>query len=347
MILGSIYGIYKSIRPFMFQVKSFEKLANTIYKEKNKEKGPKIVAIGGGTGLSVLLRGLKNYSNNISAIITVSDDGGSSGRLRRELGVIPPGDFRNCLVALSDTEPLLAELFQYRFNQGNGLKGHSFGNLFIAAMNDLTRSFPEALMQSSKILAVKGEIIPATLQNVKLIAKLEDGSEILGESFIGKTKSKITHLSIHPENTKAYPPALDKIKESDIIIIGPGSLYTSIIPNLSINDITKAINESKACKIYVCNIATQIGETKGYSMEDHIQSLQKHTIPDIVDYVLANNNLRRLDERFFGEPVINKNKKLNNVQIIESDIGDENHPIRHDSHKLTENIIKLYEKHHI
>ena len=345
IVIGSIYGIYKSIGPFLLQGQSFDNLANTIYTEKNKEKGPKIVAIGGGTGLSVLLRGLKNYSNNISAIITVSDDGGSSGRLRRELGVIPPGDFRNCLVALSDTEPLLAELFQYRFNQGDGLKGHSFGNLFIAAMNDLTRSFPEALMQSSKILAVKGEIIPATLQNLKLTAKLEDGEEIQGESYIGKTKSKIKRLSINPINAKAYPPALNRIKESDIIIIGPGSLYTSIIPNLSIKDITKAINESKACKVYVCNIATQIGETNGYSMEEHIKSLQKHTIPTIADYVLVNNHVRELDERFFGEPVINNKTPIEHVKIIESDIGDETHPIRHDSNKLTKNIIKLYENH--
>jgi len=347
IVIGSIYGIYKSIGPFLLQGQSFDNLANTIYKEKNKGKGPKIVAIGGGTGLSVLLRGLKNYSNNISAIITVSDDGGSSGRLRRELGVIPPGDFRNCLVALSDAEPLLAELFQYRFDQGDGLKGHSFGNLFIAAMNDLTRSFPEALMQSSKILAVKGEIIPSTLQNLKLIAELENGKTIKGESYIGKAESKIKNLLINPTTVKAYPPALTKIEEADVIIIGPGSLYTSIIPNLSIKDIAKSINESNACKIYVCNIATQLGETNKYSMEDHIESLQRHTNPTIVDYVLVNNNVRELGDRFFGEPVINYNNLTTHVKIIESDIGDEAHPIRHDSNKLSESIINLYENHQI
>ena len=343
----ALYGLYRSLFPLLFASTTIDSIANTIYTRRLRGRGPKIVTIGGGTGLSVLLRGLKEYTDNLTAIITVADDGGSSGRLRRDMGVLPPGDFRNCLVAMSDTESLLTDLFQYRFDQGYGLKGHSFGNLFIAAMNDLTRSFPEALMQSSKILAVKGEIIPATLQNLKLIAELENGEKIKGESYIGKTESKIKKLLISPPSAKAYPPALTKIEESDVIIIGPGSLYTSIIPNLSIKDIAKAINESNAFKIYICNIATQLGETNRYSMEDHIESLQRHTNPNIVDYVLVNNNIRELGDRFFGAPVINHNNLTTHVKIIESDIGDEAHPIRHDSNKLSESIINLYEKHQI
>lgn len=252
-----------------------EELIDMLMAHRRLNRGPKVVAIGGGTGLSTLLRGLKAYSANITAIVTVADDGGSSGRLRREIGVLPPGDIRNCLAALADEEKLLTELFQYRFRAGDGLTGHSFGNLFLTAMSDITGDLERAIAASSKVLAVRGRVLPATLTDVRLWAELDDGRCIEGESNITEANGNIVKIGCIPENPPALPKALQAIEEADYIIIGPGSLYTSVIPNLLVPQIAEAIAKRDIPRIYVCNIMTQPGETQGYTVADHIRAIDK------------------------------------------------------------------------
>ncbi len=252
-----------------------EELIDMLLAHRRLNRGPKVVAIGGGTGLSTLLRGLKAYSANITAIVTVADDGGSSGRLRREIGVLPPGDIRNCLAALADEEKLLTELFQYRFRAGDGLMGHSFGNLFLTAMSDITGDLERAIAASSKVLAVRGRVLPATLTDVRLWAELDDGRCIEGESNITEANGNIVKIGCIPENPPALPKALQAIEEADYIIIGPGSLYTSVIPNLLVPEIADAIAKRDVPRIYVCNIMTQPGETQGYTVADHIRAIDK------------------------------------------------------------------------
>lgn len=252
-----------------------EELVDKLLNHRRLNRGPRIVAIGGGTGLSTLLRGLKVYSANITAIVTVADDGGSSGRLRREIGVLPPGDIRNCLAALADEEKLLTELFQYRFKAGDGLSGHSFGNLFLTAMSEVTGDLEQAVAASSRVLAVRGEVLPATLSDVCLWAELTDGQRIEGESQITEAGGTISYVGCTPANPPALPKAVKAIQEADLIIMGPGSLYTSIIPNLLVPAIAEAIYQSDVPRIYVCNIMTQWGETQGYSVGDHIRAIDR------------------------------------------------------------------------
>src|SRR5215212_3530685 len=243
---------------------------------QQRERGPKIVTIGGGTGLSTMLRGLKRYSANITAIVTVADDGGSSGRLRRDLGVLPPGDFRNCIVALAEAEPLMDQLFQYRFREGSDLEGHSFGNLFIVAMSGITGNFEEAIREASRVLAVRGQILPSTLANVTLFAELSDEALVEGESKISEATIPIKRVYLQPERPAAYPEAVRAILEADLVVIGPGSLYTSILPNLLVDGIAKALMATDAFTVYVCNVATQPGETDGFRMGDHVKTLLSH-----------------------------------------------------------------------
>ena len=264
-----------------------EELVDVLINHRRLYRGPKIVAIGGGTGLSTLLRGLKNYSANITAIVTVADDGGSSGRLRREIGVLPPGDIRNCLAALADEEKLLTELFQYRFQAGTGLIGHSFGNLFLTAMTEIAGDLEQAIAASSKVLAVRGEVLPATLSDVCLWAELADGRLIHGESNITEAQGTIVNIGCIPSNPPALPRALQAIREADYIIIGPGSLYTSIIPNLLVPEIAAAIAERQVPRIYVCNIMTQPGETDGYTVANHIRAIDNVCGYPLFNAVLA------------------------------------------------------------
>ncbi len=342
VILLSIYGLYRSVGPLVFASTSFETLADTIYTRRSRGRGPRIVTIGGGTGLSVLLRGLKAYTDNLSAIVTVADDGGSSGRLRRELGMLPPGDFRNCLVAMSDAESLVGELFQYRFDQGDGLEGHSFGNLFIAAMTSVTGSFEQALYESSRVLAVHGQILPATVANLGLSARLDDGTVVRGESSITERGGSIDRILIEPEDAEAHPQAVAAIEEAQLVVIGPGSLYTSILPNLLVSGIVHGIRMSTAPKIYVCNVATQKGETDRYTVAKHVEALEAHTVPGIIDYVLANDNLRQLGASFAGEAVVDDGREMRHAQVISDDMVDPDHPVRHDSAKLARVIMDVY-----
>nr|HID13675.1 YvcK family protein [Anaerolineae bacterium] len=254
-----------------------------------------LIAIGGGHGLSVLLRGLKRYTSNITAIVTVADDGGSSGRLRRELGVLPPGDFRNCIAALADDEALTTQLFQYRFGDDSGLNGHSFGNLFITAMAEVTGSFERAILESGRVLAVRGRVLPSTLRDVTLMADLRDEasgvSRVSGESRIPEVGGAIERVYLEPDDVPAYPDAVRALLEADLIVAGPGSLYTSVLPNLLVPDVARAVAASRALKVYVCNVATQRGETEGYSVGDHAAALEAHVGKGLFPMVLANDNL--------------------------------------------------------
>ncbi|MCA9400042.1 MAG: YvcK family protein, partial [Candidatus Omnitrophica bacterium] len=267
-------------------------LVNILYQKRYLERGPKIVTIGGGHGISNLIFGLKEYTANITAIVTVADSGGSSGRLREEFNIVAPGDIRNCLVALADTPALMGELFQFRFSKDSELKGHNFGNLFLTAMVQLTNGdFERAVQETSKVLAIRGKVVPATVSNVHLVAEYMDGTKQEGEADIPNPHSRVKHLSLTPSDAKPTEDALKAIQEADIIILGPGSLYTSIIPNLIIDGMTDAIVKSPAFKIYVCNVMTQHGETDGYTASDHVQAIIDHSHPDILDACLINNGI--------------------------------------------------------
>ena len=255
-------------------------IVDILYQRRYLERGPKVVAIGGGQGLSHLLLGLKEYTANLTAIVTVADSGGSSGRLRQEFNIVAPGDIRNCLVALADTPALMGELFQYRFAEGDGLRGHNFGNLFLTAMVQITKGdFKKAVEESSKVLAIRGKVIPSTVYNVHLIAEYMDGRTTQGEAKIPQANAVIKRISITPEDAMPTDDALTAIAQADIIVMGPGSLYTSILPNLIINGMKEAIAASSAYKIYVCNVMTQMGETDGFTASDHVGVLVEHTHP--------------------------------------------------------------------
>lgn len=327
-----------------------EDLVNIVFRKRILEKGYKIVSIGGGTGLSTLLRGIKNYTNNITAVVSVADDGGSSGVLRDEMGILPPGDLRNCLVALADAEPLMRKLFQHRFENGI-FSGHSFGNLFIAAISDVTKDFYQAIKSSSKILAIRGQVLPATLENVILEAELEDGRKIRGETNISKSNARIKKVSLSNPQCSATKEVIQALQEADAIIIGPGSLYTSILPNLLIKEIQTAIKKSNAIKIYVCNIMTQPGETDNYKVSDHIKAIFEHTDGKIFDYVIVNieTPASRYLENYKKEnsyPVEYDRaevKKLG-VEVIEANLISHKELIRHDPEKLAYEIFNFVEK---
>ncbi|HEY5671625.1 MAG TPA: uridine diphosphate-N-acetylglucosamine-binding protein YvcK [Anaerolineales bacterium] len=294
LIITGIYGLNRTIlRPFL---RPGRHVVDAITQHRRKERGPRVVAIGGGNGLSTLLRGIKSYTHNITAIVSVADDGGSSGRIRREIGILPPGDIRNCLAALSSDEALLTQLFQYRFPEGNeDLVGHSFGNLFISALADLTGSFEDAVAESGRVLAVNGRVVPSTLHDVRLEADLKlphlvSEVRIKGESHIPEASGSIRRVWLEPNNPPAFPQAVRAILAADLIIVGPGSLYTSILPNLLVPDILEAIRASRALRIYVCNVATQPGETQNYTCGDHIRAIEEHVGDGLFEVIVANNN---------------------------------------------------------
>jgi uncharacterized cofD-like protein len=314
---------------------------------RQRQRGPRIVTIGGGTGLSTMLRGLKHHTANITAIVTVADDGGSSGRLRRELGVLPPGDFRNCIVALADAEPLMAKLFQYRFSQGSGLDGHSFGNLFIVAMSGITGNFEEAIREASRVLAVNGQILPSTLENVTLCAEQTDGAHVRGESQISATTLPIRRVYLQPDRPAAYPDAVKAILEADIIVVGPGSLYTSILPNLLVDGIAKALLASDAFKVYVCNVATQPGETDGFQMGDHVKALLSHLKGNPFHAVLANDNLSGVIKPEWNVQAVSASPADlpdDGPELVLADVLDPRNPLRHSPEKLSAALMRLYEE---
>ena len=329
-------------------------LVDRIMTHRRLGRGPKIVAIGGGTGLSTLLRGLKIYSANITAIVTMADDGGSSGRLRREIGVLPPGDIRNCLAALADEERLITELFQYRFESGAGLEGHSFGNLFITAMEKVTGDLEQAIAASSQVLAIRGQVLPASLTDMTLWAELADGRCVQGESNITEAGGQIIQIGCHPPHPPALPKAIQAIEEADYIILGPGSLFTSIAPNLLVPDITAALLNRRCPCIYVCNIMTQPGETDGYSVGNHVRVLDHVCGERVFDAVLMQKTppSQVTQSRYqlsHSQPVTINREELRELgcRLILADVMVENHTkrlVRHDSAKLAQVLIKWYER---
>jgi uncharacterized cofD-like protein len=323
-------------------------LVEAVSRHRRLRRGPRIVAIGGGTGLSTLLRGLKHRTGNLTAIVSVADDGGSSGRLRRSLGLPPPGDIRACLAALSADEDLLTQLFQYRFREGEELTGHSFGNLFIAALAGVMGSFEGGILEAGRVLGIQGEVVPSTASQIELVADKTLSSNggavrIEGESNIPTLPGQIRRVQIEPNDAKAYPPAIQAILAADMIVIGPGSLFTSIIPNLLVPDLTNAIKASRAYKVFVCNIATQPGETDRFDCCEHIKALESHIGSVLVDTVIANDRLdMELPEGFL--PVDPALEKSFPVPVYTEDLVDQEQPTRHDADILADVLIALLEE---
>ncbi|NLL82177.1 MAG: YvcK family protein [Tissierellia bacterium] len=318
-------------------------------------RNPEIVVIGGGTGLSVLLRGLKQFTPNITAIVTVADDGGGSGKLREDLGMLPPGDIRSCLLALANTEPTMEKVFQYRFDEG-ALKGQSFGNIFIAAMNEIYGSFELAIKEASNVLSITGKVYPMTLEDVRLHAELENGKIVYGESKIPiealKENCKIKRIYMNPKISYPLAEAVESIKNSDLIVLGPGSLYTSVIPNLLVNNIVDTIYNARAPKVYVCNVMTQPGETDGFSVFDHVNGILNHSREKFLDYVIANTEEipEEILEKYItdgsrpvrlqAEDELNLAKK--GIKLIKGRLIDvEKNYIRHDNIELSKLLVDL------
>ncbi len=329
-----------------FQVSTAE-MMEQLYRYRRRQRGPRIVCIGGGTGMPVVLRGLKKYTNHLTAIVTVADDGGSSGRLRNGMGLLPPGDFRNNLAALSEAEAVVTQLFQYRFASGTGLDGHAFGNLYLAAMAGITGSFEQGLLESSRVLAIRGRVLPSTLELVHLVADVTVENGVLrrveGESLIPEfaTGGHIHHVFLRPENPRAYPEAVRAILEADMIVAGPGSLYTSVIPNLLVKEIAQAVKASRAAvKVYVCNIATQQGETAGCDVDDHFQALIHHSEKGAFTYVLANDGFDPIPPpRSQWVPL--PSKPIGGYRLITTDLRDVERPWRHDPDRMAKALIDL------
>jgi uncharacterized cofD-like protein len=346
LVMYGIYRINQSLmRPF---IRPGHAVVDELANYRRRERGPRIVTIGGGHGLSTLLRGLKTYTRNLTAIVTVADDGGSSGRLRVSFGILPPGDIRNCLAALSNDEEMLTQLFRYRFSGSSGLDGHSFGNLFITALAEITGSFEEAIAESGRVLSVSGRVLPSTLHDVKLVADVQlpnvpNQVRVLGESSIPKVAGRIRRLWLEPNDAPAFPPALNAILNADMIVVGPGSLYTSLLPNLLVQDLLGAIRASRALKVYVYNIATQSGETDLYSCSDHVRAIEDHVGNHLFDVVLCNDNYEgQLNE---GSQWVQADEKIMTDKRFRcADLSDASYPWRHDSAKLARTLIEILDE---
>ncbi|HLN64835.1 MAG TPA: YvcK family protein [Symbiobacteriaceae bacterium] len=354
----AMYGVVRLVRAVLQTLTPpREGVVEAYYQRRYLLRGPKMVAIGGGTGIPTLLRGMKHYTANLGAVVTVADDGGSSGRLRDEFGILPPGDIRNCLVALADTEPLMEKLFQYRFHQGSGLSGHPFGNLFILAMTETTGNFYEAVKACSEVLAIRGQVMPSTLDHVVLKAQLADGQIVSGESVIGKRGSAIRRVFLERVDTDEpdgpiHPldDAIRAIEDAEVIVLGPGSLYTSILPNLLVPGVADAIRRSKALKLYVCNIMTEPGETDDYTVSQHIKALIDHAGYGIINSCLVNTapipeHVKQKYRAKNAIPVVvdvKESQRLGVDLVPVNLLGLEGEYVRHDSDKLAWHISRLF-----
>ena len=346
VFLVGFFRLYRTLlTPYM---RAGEPLVERVAEHRRLGRGPKIVAIGGGTGLASLLRGLKHHSGNLTAVVTVADDGGSSGRLRRSMGLLPPGDLRNCLAALSDDEDLLTQLFQYRFSEGDELTGHSFGNLFIAALAGVKGSFDQGILEAGNVLAIQGRVLPATLANVSLVAEMvpelnSHAVRVKGESSITAHPGSILRVNLEPNAPPAYPAAIHAILHADMILVGPGSLFTSVIPPLLVSDVAEAIRTSKAFKAYICNITTQQGETDGFDVQAHLQALEDHVGGNLVDLVVMNNDTHsKLPDGV--EWVLETPGKKRTVPTYSTSFGMEETPWQHDPYKLAATLMALLEE---
>jgi uncharacterized cofD-like protein len=354
MILGALLvalGIWRWLNAIVTAVAPYgtDDVIGAI-RGRRLERGYKIVVVGGGTGLSTMLRGLKKLTTKLSAVVTVSDDGGSSGRLQKELGVLPPGDIRNCLVALADDEALVTELFRYRFSEGEGLSGHSFGNLFLAAMTGITGNFDEAIKVSSRVLNVKGRVLPSTLAVARLCAKMSDGTVVEGESQITGTHGTIEEVFLDPPHAAPLDEVITAIREADAIVLGPGSLYTSIMPNLLVDRIGREIEAAGAVKIYVCNVMTQPGETDGYSASAHVRALLRGAGANVCEIAVVNDELpRKLRDEYAEEgqfPVAIDEDQLRElgVKVVRANVISETQTVRHDSDRLAAVVVGIIDE---
>ena len=347
IVAVSIRKIIKSVVTVLLPQRENE-LVNIMYQKRYLERGPRIVVIGGGTGLSVLLHGLKEFTSNITAIVTVGDDGGSSGRLRSQYNMPPPGDIRNCLVALADSEALMSDLFQFRFKEAGELEGHSFGNLFILAMLKVTGDFEKAIREASKILSIRGRVVPSTVKMVTLMAQHKDGSMTVGESNITKARSPIERMHLKPEGCGASQDALEAIQNAEAIILGPGSLYTSILPNLLIEDIANALALVPVPKVYVCNVMTQPHETDHFTAFDHVNVLIEHSRPEVVSHVIVNTGLipANVLAKYAKEeayPVSADPTKIRSLgyEVMDDNIITYHDTVRHNSRRVSKMILEL------
>ena len=340
----AICKFYSSLMEVVSEPRKRERLVDLVYARRLLKTGPKIVTIGGGTGQAVLLRGVKEYTNNLTAIVTVVDDGGSSGRLRREFGALPPGDVRQCIGALAIAEPLMTRLLNYRFSKGDGLEGHSLGNLMMLAMADLTGNFESGIRELSRVLAVRGQILPSTLESVKLCAELEDGRIISGESAVGEADSAIKRVYLDRQHPTAFSEACQAISEADYIILAPGSLYTSLLPNLLVPEISQAVTNSKALKLYVCNVATEPGETSHYGVEEHLAALKLHAPSEIFKVALVNDRTSIPSANGSYELVELSQDKSNidGLPIATADVINVEKPNQHDPVKLAQAVMHVY-----
>jgi len=344
LILVGIWGLNRALLiPFL---RPGQKLVDQVTEYRRREKGPRVVAIGGGHGLATVLRGMKEHTHNLTAVVAVTDDGGSSGDLRRSMGILPPGDIRNCLAALSNDEALLTQLFQYRFSGDTQLDGHSFGNLLISALADITGSFEEAVSESGRVLSVHGRVLPATLRNVRLVAdvqlpNLPNEVRVEGESKIPQMAGRVRRVWLEPNDATAFPPVIQAILAADMIVIGPGSLYTSLLPNILVPDLLAAIRSSRAIKIFVCNVVTQIGETQAYNCGDHVHALEELIGSDVIDIIVCNTSYEadlpedaqwvRLDDGLMGDG-----------RVYCADLLDRERPLLHEASKLAQTLIDLF-----
>jgi uncharacterized cofD-like protein len=362
IIFASAVGVVRNIVSVVSPDQELYDLPDVIQKKRTLSQGPRIVVIGGGTGLSTLLRGLKRHTANLTAVVTMTDDGGSSGLLQRQMagGMLPPGDIRNCLVALADAEPLMQELFQYRFetkDNKDGLSGHSFGNLLIAAMANITGDFEQAIEKTSSILAIRGRVLPSTVESVLLVGEMADGREVTGETSIAQDPAAISNIKLCPDTPKPLPVVIEAITTADVIVMGPGSVFTSVIPNLLVREIAAAVASSKALKVYVCNVMTQPGETDGFAASDHVKAIQEHVhqhrLPEeqeVIDFVLM-NTARPSDEELLAR------YKKTGSQFVEPDVAEiielgykpitgnfisESAVVRHDPEKIARAILALW-----
>lgn len=347
LVMFGIWELNRSIiMPF---VRPGARVANTLRLHRQRGRGPRVVTVGGGHGLATLLRGLKEHTHNITALVSVADDGGSSGKIRKEMGILPPGDIRNCLTALSSDEALMSQLFQYRFPSSEpGLDGHSFGNLFITALAEITGSFEAAVAESGRVLAVQGNVLPSTLHDVRLEADVRlphtvSEVRILGESQIPQTNGRVKRVWLDPPDPPAFPAAIQAILAAELIVIGPGSLYTSLLPNLLVPDLVEAIRASRALKLFICNVATERGETNGYTCGDHIRTIEDHVSGGLIDITVANNHfegkLPASIDWVRVEPDLGED-----YNIYQADLVDNLYPWRHDARKLAQVIIDLFQE---
>ncbi len=344
LIALGIWGINRNLTvPFL---RPGQHLVDQVSDFRRKGRGPRVVVIGGGHGIATVLRGMKEYTTNLTAVVSVADDGGSSGELRRDLGILPPGDIRNCLAALSDDEALLTQLFQYRFGGDTGLGGHTFGNLFISSLVDITGSFENAVSESGRALSVHGQVLPATLHNVRLVADVQlplgdNEVRVEGESQIPKASGRVRRVWLEPNDASAYPPVIQAILAADLIIIGPGSLYTSILPNILVRDLLEAIHSSRAVKMFISNVATQPGETEKYTCGDHIRALEELIGYELVDVIVCNScydgELERGCEWVREDDAANRDSR-----IYFTDLIDCNNAMHHDATKLAQTLMELY-----